>query len=54
MICTRHQISRWPTKKYEIGGASGTYGGEERYIQGKLRETNYLVELGVDGTIIFP
>ena len=40
-------------KKNAIDGASGTYGGEVRCIQGgDLREKDHLEGLGIDGNII--
>jgi hypothetical protein len=43
-------------KKNSVDGASGVYGGEERYIQGfgggNLREKDHLEELGIDRNII--
>jgi len=45
-----------PIKKNEMGGACGTYGRQERYINrvfvGDLREGDHLEDLGVDGRII--
>jgi len=39
-----------------MGGACGTYGGEDRRIQGfrwgNLRERHYLEDIGVNGRII--
>ena len=40
MICTPHQILfRWSIKENEMGGACGTYGGQERCVQGFGKET---------------
>ena len=38
MTCTPHQMGD-QVKKNEMGGARGTYGGEERCIQGADGET---------------
>ena len=40
IFCTPHQIFfRWSIKENEMGGTCGTYGGQERYLQGFGKET---------------
>jgi hypothetical protein len=45
-----------PIKKNEMGGACGTYGRQERYINRVFvvdrRERDHLKDLGVDGRMI--
>jgi hypothetical protein len=51
MICPPHQILLADQiKKNEIGGACGTYGKKERFIQGKyLRQKGHSEDLGEIG-----
>jgi hypothetical protein len=39
-------------KNDEVGGACGTYGGQERFCLGDLVERNHLEDLSLDGKII--
>jgi hypothetical protein len=56
MICTSQQILFWwEIKNNEIGGACGTYGGEELHTGiwwRDLGERDHMEDLGVDRRVI--